>query len=109
MRKLALSLVVVLAVGCSSTKVLESKTYRLNKVVDDYFENYLKLYPLFATSIGDHRFDDQLTIPLTASHRAATNALVKESLTQVKLLGCNGLDHQDTLTCQTFIADLEAS
>jgi uncharacterized protein (DUF885 family) len=32
---------------------------RLNELVESYFEEYLALNPVFATQIGDHRYDDQ--------------------------------------------------
>ena len=38
-------------------------------MLEDYFEEFLKLAPLFATSIGDYRYDDQLGIVISEEQR----------------------------------------
>lgn len=102
----SLTLTSILFSACSSTPT--EKTGSINTVVDQYFEESLKLYPLMATSIGDHRFDDQLTIPITEEHRTRELALVKRTLGQLKELGCAGRVEQELLTCEVVTADLEA-
>jgi hypothetical protein len=46
-------------VGFSLTKVTPSN---LDSIASNYYEQYLKLYPLDATSQGDTRYNDQLPI-----------------------------------------------
>jgi hypothetical protein len=36
---------------------------------DSYFEEHLRLHPVFATSIGDHRYDDELGDGMSEAHR----------------------------------------
>src|SRR3989339_23683 len=92
----------------SSTKeVKDPLSQQLNFIVDEYFENYLKLNPLFATAIGDHRFDDQMTISISQEIRAKQIALVQDSLAKVKKIPCDKLQIQDRLTCEMFIRDLK--
>lgn len=102
----------LLCASCASTPTTRELD-PLHTLVENYFEEMLKLDPLFATSIGDHRFDDQLTIPISEEIRKKERALIDESLQKVRDLQCTDesraeRDPQSSLTCQTFIADLEA-
>ncbi|MBC7398093.1 MAG: DUF885 domain-containing protein [Bdellovibrionales bacterium] len=105
--------------GCSSTPPtktesvvqvaeLSAKEIVLNKIAEDYFEEILKLDPLYATSIGDHRFDDRLEIPLTQEHRERSEFLVRRTLGALRALNCDALGEQVFLTCQALTDDLEA-
>jgi uncharacterized protein (DUF885 family) len=98
--------------GCTtSQKQLspEEASKELNKIVDAYFESYLKLDPLFATSIGDHRYDDRLTIPISASFRQKQKELTEKGLLEVKKIPKEKLSGQDLLTYEVFFRDLEVS
>lgn len=107
MKKISSTLLAgLLAAGCASTVKAPSKSDRLKSIVESHFEEYLKLYPLYATSIGDTRYDDRLTIPLSEAHRVKERALIEDSLAKVTALGCEGLEGQDTLTCEAFKEDL---
>jgi len=111
-KKIILFLVAVQ--GCSSAQKpsvtpVSAKSVKMNQVIDDYFESFLKLYPLFATSIGDHRFDSEMTIVPSDEHRKQELNLVETTLAIVSAMGCNDLNHQDTLTCEAFIHDMQAS
>ena len=111
-KKIILFLVAVQ--GCSSAQKpsvtpVSAKSVKMNQVIDDYFESFLKLYPLFATSIGDHRFDSEMTIVPSDEHRKQELNLVETTLATVSAMGCNDLNHQDTLTCEAFIHDMQAS
>ena len=44
-------------------------------MLEDYFEEFLKLAPLFATSIGDYRYDDQLAIVISEEQRERRRGL----------------------------------
>ena len=67
-RHLLILLISSLLFGCitdsrlgapQNTGELFTESQRLRQLLEDYFEEYLKLAPLFATYIGDHRYDDQ--------------------------------------------------
>ena len=112
---LQLSLVGILSFlsACSTapqkTENAGPRVIQLNGILDSYFESYLKLDPLFATSIGDHRYDDQLPISIRPEHRAMQKALIEESLRQVRDLGCRDMPESALLNCMTFEDDLGAS
>ena len=52
----------------------------LQQIFERYFEDYLQLFPTFATSIGDHRFDDQFEISISEEHLAKQRELYLKSL-----------------------------
>ena len=81
---------------------------QLQSVVDAYFESYLKLNPLFATSIGDHRFDDQMTIDISLEYREKEALLTRTFLEQVRKIGSKKLSGQDLITYEMFVQDLQA-
>lgn len=102
-------------ISCSSTPPPQAhpaepslKIKVLNDLAESYFEETLKLDPLYATSIGDHRFDDRLEIPLTLEHREREQMLVKRTLSTLEALNCEDLDEQSLLTCEALTDDLEA-
>ena len=65
---------VLMAVGCTADNRLAvrqnssqpvSASQQLRQMLEDYFEEFLELAPLFATSVGDHRYDDRLGIVIS--------------------------------------------
>lgn len=73
----------------------------LAALVDGYFEEYLRLNPVTATFIGDHRYDDRYPA-LTPAHRAAALDLEKRSLQALEALDRSRLDEGDQLTWELF-------
>ena len=64
-----------------SCKKSDQPSSELATIVGDYYEEQLKLNPVSATSNGDNRYNDQLNIDFTDSHRT----LVKSILEKFKL------------------------
>lgn len=104
-------LAVLLSVLASSlSSACSLRNSKLNRIVEDHFEEYLKLDPLFATSIGDERYNDQLAIPITKEHRAKELALIEGSLAKVQRIGgCASFKDQAKITCEIFVDELETS
>lgn len=67
-------------------------------IADGYFEEYLRLNPVSASFIGDHRFDDRLGNPLSAAYREASRALEQRTLDALARLDDAALSDQDRLT-----------
>ncbi|MCB0292167.1 MAG: hypothetical protein KDH97_18065, partial [Calditrichaeota bacterium] len=65
---------VILPVGAGS---------QLQELFEDYFEEFLQLNPLFATSIGDHRYNDQLAIDISESHRRKQEEMARRYLAAI--------------------------
>ncbi len=52
---------------------------RLSEIFEDFFDSYLELHPTFASAIGDHRFNDRLTLDLLPAHRDRRAALYERT------------------------------
>ncbi len=69
----------------------------LQQIFERYFEDYLQLFPTFATSIGDHRFDDQFEISISEEHRAKQRELYLKSLGELTGIKTAKLEADDRL------------
>jgi uncharacterized protein (DUF885 family) len=106
----SIAILAILAAACSTPvkkTPSEQRAEQLNRMMEDYFEAYLKLDPLFASSIGDHRYDAELEIPFLDSSRKKHEELIESSLATVRDLGCRDLPPSSLYSCLTFVAELE--
>ncbi|MCO4822450.1 MAG: DUF885 domain-containing protein [Flavobacteriaceae bacterium] len=77
---LALTMFIVLFASCKEeTKGTlvsnpEDVSKAFNTMLDNYYEDGLKLNPLNATFIGDNRYNDKFPNPLSSEYQAATKA-----------------------------------
>jgi uncharacterized protein (DUF885 family) len=69
----------------------------LQQIFERYFEAYLRLFPTFATSIGDHRFDDQFEISISEEHLAKQRELYRKSLGELTGIKTAQLEADDRL------------
>jgi uncharacterized protein (DUF885 family) len=69
----------------------------LRQVFEGYFEASLQLFPTFATSIGDHRFDDQFEISISEEHLAKQRELYLKSLGELAGIKTAKLEADDRL------------
>jgi hypothetical protein len=72
MKKILFFACILLAMGCQK----KDQKAELAKAIDTYYEEQLKLNPVSATSNGDNRFNDQLSIDFTDAHRAKIKSLL---------------------------------
>ena len=75
---------------------------QLHQIFEEYFEEYLKLFPIFATSIGDHRFDDRLAVTISEEHRSKQRELYLKSLADLAKVKKDGLDSTDAMNYSAF-------
>jgi uncharacterized protein (DUF885 family) len=75
---------------------------RLRELVDAYFEDYLRLNPLVATSIGDPRYDDRFEVSISSEWRMRAERTEVEYLAKVRRIDKSRLAGQDLLTYQVF-------
>ncbi len=85
---------------------LEAKE-SLQSVVEEYFEEFLRLNPVFATSIGDHRFDAQFPNSIGPAHLERTLAMQQKYLDRASQIDTTALSEQDLLTHTIFIRQRE--
>ncbi|HEX7030431.1 MAG TPA: DUF885 domain-containing protein [Gammaproteobacteria bacterium] len=98
----------ILLAACAATpetRVAESE--KLDRVVEAYFEASLEMNPLFATFIGDHRFNDRLPNTLGPEYRERERALERTYLEKIRAIDVTRLEGQDRITYETFRLDRE--
>jgi uncharacterized protein (DUF885 family) len=84
----------------------EMESTKLKEVMDGYFEERLRLFPLEATSVGDHRYDDQLADDISDAHRAQQKALYTKYLAEVSKIDRERLGEEDRLSYDVIKRDL---
>jgi len=118
-RLFALLALLVLA-GCEPTTQSESKVpetgtataetsqvanRELHRVFDEYFEARLVLNPLFATYIGDNRYNDRYVNNISPAWREAARTLEREALERIEAIDPSSLRGQDLLSYEIFKSD----
>jgi len=71
---------------------------RLHEVMEQYFEDELRLDPVLASSIGDRRYDDRYPVPIGEAHRKAQRAHCRRYLGALAQLQRGELDAPDQLS-----------
>jgi len=112
MRRYAWTLVLLLALaaGCGglagdSAAPAETATARLDRLFEEHWQAALELNPVRATFIGDHRYNDRYAVTISPQHRAATRALLEDSLAAVEAVPEEALDPQRRLSRTLFLRD----
>ncbi|KAA2286285.1 DUF885 domain-containing protein [Arenimonas fontis] len=82
---------------------------QLQQLYADFWEASLALNPLQATFVGDHRYDDRLPDFFSAEYRARSEAFNREWLEKARAIGSEGLQGQDLLSYEIFVAELESA
>jgi uncharacterized protein (DUF885 family) len=80
---------------------------QLNALFDRYFEDMLRLNPVMATYIGDHRYDDQLPNSIGPAYRAEARALNERYLAEVKAIDPAALSPADRISYDIFVRERE--
>ena len=71
------------------------KSVELDNIATQYYEAYLKLYPLDATAQGDLRYNDQLPINISKNFINKEVAFYKDVQAQLKKVNYNNLSDDD--------------
>ena len=81
----------------------------LATLFEEHFERHLELNPLYATRIGDDRFNDRLAIDMGAEYREHTRLLDEEYLSRLLDVDRASLDYQEQLSYDMFRLQRERS
>jgi uncharacterized protein (DUF885 family) len=103
MKKLTYLLCLFAFVACKSGDAKKE----LSTLVDNYYEEQLKLNPVSATANGDNRYNDQLTITFTDSHLAKVKALLEKTQASLNEINREDLDANDQITFDMLKRDVE--
>jgi uncharacterized protein (DUF885 family) len=80
---------------------------KLYRVVETYFDQYLELNPIHASSLGDHRFDDRFGDYASLSWVADSLGIVQEALEKLDAVDPKQLKGEDLLTYEAFKSQRE--
>lgn len=81
----------------------------LQSLFDEYFERTLELNPVYASAIGDYRYNDKYANSIGPDHRAASRALDDEFLARLLDIDRGQLSRQDQLSYDMFRLNREQS
>jgi uncharacterized protein (DUF885 family) len=74
-------LLVTLLTGCAHQPAPTGPAGSLAELFDRYYEETLKLDPVFATWLGDHRYDDRMANDISDAYRAEALAMAERTRT----------------------------
>ena len=81
----------------------------LDELFEAYFEEILELNPLYATFIGDDRYNDRLANSLSPEYLETSRALERKYLGALLAIDSGDLSGQDLLSYEIFRLDRETS
>jgi uncharacterized protein (DUF885 family) len=80
---------------------------KLRELVEAYFEEYLVLNPVAATSIGDYRYNDRFEVSIAPQWQAKSEQLERTYLERARAVDAKQLSGQDLLSHQIFVTARE--
>lgn len=91
----------------SNNSDVGSSDTSFNKMLDDYYEQRMKLYPLEATQNGDNRYNDQLPVNITDSYKDTLHNFYSHFLTAVSAVDTSKLTANDLINYKIFIREMK--
>jgi uncharacterized protein (DUF885 family) len=79
----------------------------LSKLLDNYWEERMKLFPLEATQNGDNRYNDRMEIAFTDSFRDTLRQFYTNYLNQVQKFDSEKLEANDRISYDIFKREME--
>jgi len=92
-----------------ATAAAQNESERLDRLVDEYFERLLELNPVFATSLGDLRYNDRFPVDISKQWLADALAVEQGFLARANELDATKLDEASRLTYDVFKYQLQLS
>ncbi len=101
-RTLAVAAAVLATLAWHAPAPASPQSEQLNSLVEEYYEEFLVLNPIFATFNGDHRYDDRFTINIGPEYMQQTLSLERRYLEKIEAIDPETLEGQDRLTWDIF-------
>jgi uncharacterized protein (DUF885 family) len=79
---------------------------KLNKIFEEYFEELIQLFPIYASYIGDKRYDDKFANDISEEHRNQQKELFNKYLGRISGINRDLLQRQDRLSYDIFKRDM---
>ena len=101
-------LLIAAVIICSYTVSGQDKSInRFQSLLNSYYEEYLKLNPSTATTLGDYRYNDRLENNISQTYRDQSRSLYTRYLDSLKSYNGQQLSARDQLSRQIFQYDLQ--
>lgn len=84
-----------------------SQTVLAEKFFDDYYQQYLILFPLEATAIGDNRYNNLMPPRISPDFIAREKALYQSTLKNIALVDATQLESSDQLSIEILKYELQ--
>jgi uncharacterized protein (DUF885 family) len=81
----------------------------LNAIFERWFEDSLRMNPVLATYIGDHRYDDRLPNSIGPEYRAESKAINDRYLAEVRAIDPQALSPADRISYEIFLRERQRS
>jgi uncharacterized protein (DUF885 family) len=78
---------------------------QLNAMFDRWFEDSLRMSPILATFIGDHRYDDQLPNSIGPAFRAESKEMNDRYLAEIEAIDPEKLSPADRISYEIFLRE----
>ena len=104
---LAVLLPLFLLTACTGMTKQADAGAELNALFERHFEEVLELNPVYSTFLGERRFNDRFANSIGPEHRAASLALTRRYLEEVRTIDPAALGEQDRLSYEMFVSALE--
>jgi uncharacterized protein (DUF885 family) len=99
MKKILFFALVVIAAGCAQKEAVKTENKQeFSKMLDTYYEEYLKFNPFEATQTGDNRYNDLLPIDISTTYRSDLKAFYKRYADSVQAYDRAQLTPQEQLS-----------
>ncbi|MDQ6815417.1 MAG: DUF885 domain-containing protein [Bacteroidota bacterium] len=108
-KALFISLLVILIVGCklNNTNPGKADNKEFQTMLNNYYDDRLKLFPLEATAIGDPRYNNLLPIEFTNAYRNTLKDFYSRYLTYVTRYDREDLNDKDKLSYDDFKREMD--
>jgi uncharacterized protein (DUF885 family) len=77
------------------------------KVLNDYYNEQLKYFPLLATQNGDKRYNDQLPVDFTDSYLDTLRGFYRRYLTKILEFDRDKLNRDDQISYDVFVREMK--
>ncbi|WP_207491997.1 DUF885 domain-containing protein [Aridibaculum aurantiacum] len=109
MKYLLILVCIATAMACSNTNNQSSAGNELPALLERYYQERLKLFPLEATQNGDNRYNNRLNIDFTQSFRDTLRNFYNSYLQEVTKFNREELNNNDQLSYDIFKREMEMS
>ena len=109
MKKYIPLFLLVLIIGACKNSNTTDHRGALQKLFDNYWEQRMQLFPLEATSNGDNRYNDKMTITIAESFRDSLKHFYENQLRGLAYIDSSKLLEEEKLSYSLFAYEMEMS